>query len=331
MVASSKRQLAVVLLLSWIRLTKTSQCEHDCGVFGVCLLDTASCLSNECKWKCICQHGYGGHDCSFQVEHCDDKKTHSPLDVDFCYNGGRCETYIVDNKSKGKATRCNCQNAVGSAKVYAGHQCEYPEQHSCEDGVEFSNYAFCVNGGTCKKIVPEGSPHPLCQCKNGFAGRHCQFLATAVPKEEVIYVKNGGSSSSKTSQAVNHTHSTHYVSGHSNVQTSAETSKASRAVNSTKNGLPAGTKFMISFVFISAMILMVGIRRSRRKRHHQIVGDLEAETEERSDETEIVFGEMDATVVDGNLYLDSNSIMETVLLDDQDQDEPDKSEEMVIV
>jgi hypothetical protein len=328
---ASNQQLVVVLLLSWIRLARTSLCENDCGVFGVCLLDTVSCLGNECKWKCICQHGYGGQDCSLQVEHCDDKITHSPLDVDFCYNGGRCETYIADSKTKGKATRCNCQKAVGSAKVYAGHQCEYPSQHSCEDGVEFSNYAFCVNGGTCKKIVPEGSPHPLCECKNGFVGRHCQFLATAVPKEELIYVKNGGSSSSKTSQAVNHTHSTHYVTGHNNVQTSAETSNVSPAAKSTKSGLPAGTKFMISFVIISAMILMVGIRRSRRNRHHQIVGDLEADTEEKPDETEIVFGEVEATVMDGDLYLDSSSIMETVPLDDQDQEEAHQSEDMVIV
>jgi hypothetical protein len=185
---SSFSGLALLLLCLLQIHAASNECGVDCGPYGKCIFDDRSC-GNNCTWNCQCVPGWDGKDCSIQYDRCDDTITGSPDDATECFHGGTCESYVIGDGLDSKGIRCNCQAAVGDAAVFAGLQCEYEAQEICEQGKNWSSYAFCVNGGTCKKIVPPGQPHPLCNCVHGFAGRHCQFAANATPIGELIYVQ----------------------------------------------------------------------------------------------------------------------------------------------
>lgn len=183
----------------WVALflTRTNQvsaeCPPDgCGPFGECQLDTISC-GDDCQERCKCQPGYFGDDCSFQAEICADEV--GPGGVQTCLNGGHC--YKVDHMS-GAANeyeyQCDCRKAYGDASAYAGHQCEYPAEVSCEkspdqsrNDVSPSSYAFCVNGGVCLQLVERGEAFPGCRCSIDYAGRHCQYATGTAPAEELVY------------------------------------------------------------------------------------------------------------------------------------------------
>jgi hypothetical protein len=162
----------------------------DCGPYGECLKDTLSC-GNNCTERCKCEPNYFGPDCSYQAEVCPNSILGATDDeAEVCFNGGTC--YPVTQLAGSSAEvyyQCDCRKAYGDAGkiVYAGHQCEYPAQASCESGVASSLYAFCVNGGTCKATVPPGSPHPGCTCPVGFDGRHCQYAYGTAPAKELEY------------------------------------------------------------------------------------------------------------------------------------------------
>ena len=163
------------------------ECGVDCGSHGACVLETTACTNNgtyACKWDCQCQPGWEGNDCSNQLSRCNETITSSPDTATICYNGGTCESYSIAGQAPG--TRCNCQVTVGQ-QAFAGHQCEYKAMTSCEQGLSLSNYAFCVNGGTCKKTIRPGQPHPLCDCVTGFSGHYCQFESDVPPTDEILY------------------------------------------------------------------------------------------------------------------------------------------------
>jgi hypothetical protein len=76
-----------------------------------------------------------------------------------------------------------------SPKNVAGHQCEYTSELSCEVGNPDSNYAFCVNGGTCLRMTRAGKPHRGCLCGEDHEGRHCQYRIGTAPASELAYLK----------------------------------------------------------------------------------------------------------------------------------------------
>lgn len=170
-------------------------CPNDCGPNGQCLEQTRGCEPGvSCTTECECDVGWGGADCDLQMMRCPEALTDSPDNAMFCFNGGTCEEVEVDATvdPDGVGMVCDCETAAVADLAYAGHQCEYRAQVSCEEGREFSNYAFCVNEGTCKTMVPPNDPHPLCDCPDEFEGRHCQFKAGTAPAQERIYRPKGG-------------------------------------------------------------------------------------------------------------------------------------------
>jgi hypothetical protein len=143
------------------------------------------------QYQCDCDDGFAGRDCSLRQSVCAEALDYSPDNAKVCLNGGVCEAFHMLNGTAGM--RCNCQPAAGEL-AYAGPQCEEPTTDVCEEGRTTSEYAFCVNGGTCVRKVPPGEPHPFCHCLDGYEGRHCQYQQgfAAAPMEELIYVASGG-------------------------------------------------------------------------------------------------------------------------------------------
>jgi hypothetical protein len=168
---------------------------QGCEPFGTCLLDNRSC-GNNCLETCKCVPGYGGDDCSIRVTICPD--TVDPADsVSTCFNGGTCVQKMYNSGNYNQLRwRCDCTQAVGAATAYAGIQCEFPAEESCETGKNQSNYAFCTNGGSCLATVWPGSPHPGCLCQAGkFEGRHCEYKAGTAPSDELSYNRQGSGDS----------------------------------------------------------------------------------------------------------------------------------------
>jgi hypothetical protein len=137
--------------------------------------------------------------------------------VQTCFNGGTCreeeEAIMVvgsinpDIPKVGEVWRCNCQSAavpsaVASAKIVAGHQCEFVSQRSCEVGNPDSSYAFCVNGGSCLRMTREGQPHKGCLCNSDYEGRHCQYQTGTMPASELAYLKEQGAINDKESESL---------------------------------------------------------------------------------------------------------------------------------
>lgn len=183
-----RRSAALLLLLFAHRLDCCwAHCppNDDCGPFGSCILDTRSCGDN-CQKECKCDPDYTEHDCSYYAQNCPGEV--GPNDVQTCFNGGKCYSTTV---YKGDATtikwQCDCTQAYGDAGIFAGHQCEYPAERSCEVGVATSEYAFCVNGGVCAQMVQSGQKFVPCKCPLDFEGRHCQYAAGTAPAQELIY------------------------------------------------------------------------------------------------------------------------------------------------
>lgn len=184
-----------------------NRCAFDCGDNGECKgTDTYinGCNpeedTNKCEvYKCACDYGFTGDDCSLQYETCEDHITTSPDETARqCFNGGKCEAYLIMDPPEvrgERGIRCNCQSLPTDTIAYAGHQCEFPAEHVCIRNVVHSTYAFCVNNGTCKELVDDNEEHPLCDCLPGYGGRHCQFKVNTDssgfelnPIDEIEYV-----------------------------------------------------------------------------------------------------------------------------------------------
>jgi hypothetical protein len=154
----------------------------------------------DCDYSCKCDPGYAGTDCSFQAVTCPGAV--GPNEVQTCFNGGVCrqaqegtvESMIINGLPDAELQwSCDCKAAAiftaTSQKVVAGHQCEFVSQRSCEVGNPNSDYAFCVNGGTCLRMTREGEPHRGCLCGKEHEGRHCQFKEGTAPESELAYMK----------------------------------------------------------------------------------------------------------------------------------------------
>ena len=192
-------RMLLILLLQFSLLARAADeqdCPNDCGFNGKCVTDTRACEPPNCTTECKCDPGWGGADCDFQRDLClgSQSLTHSPDGATYCFNGGTCKEMAVDvsEDPDGIGLVCDCSTAVVDNFAYAGHQCEYKAQVSCESGRQFSSYAFCVNGGICKGLVVPGDPHPLCNCPDEYEGRHCQFQAGSAPTQEQILTPSGG-------------------------------------------------------------------------------------------------------------------------------------------
>ena len=179
----------------------SAACPYDCEPFGVCGKEG----------RCECDVGYDGMDCSFPFTLCPDSVT-------ACFNGATCKpTSNRPNPQTGKLDyMCDCSTAYGISFV-EGTQCEHPQSEVCEIDAETSKrkmnseYAFCTNGGKCKKKVKSGENHGGCICDHtNFEGRHCQYEKGTAPFEELNYVykqdpqasggnikKHGGGAASK--------------------------------------------------------------------------------------------------------------------------------------
>ena len=128
------------------------------------------------KFDSECTHGFAGRDCSFPVNLCPADDNNSGIRA--CFNGGKC---FAEPDSDGVSFKwkCDCSEAFGDPSNYNNEQCSFPDQFvSCERNKTNSEYAFCVNGGSCgDNVVNSGEIFRGCTCSQNFEGRHCQYAA----------------------------------------------------------------------------------------------------------------------------------------------------------
>lgn len=185
--------LSFLLFLSLTSVANAANgdgCVADCGEFGVCVNKLRTCNGGDsCEKVCKCNPNYIGDDCSTMVAFC--SGTVNPDGTArTCFNGGTCikERHYdgLDSDGGDLVYWCDCSTAVGEAGGgFAGHQCEFPHEKSCEIGTSTSSYAFCVNGGECANLVSDGEPHPGCSCGKQYEGRHCQYERGTAPAYEL--------------------------------------------------------------------------------------------------------------------------------------------------
>ena len=236
------------------------QCDPDCGENGTCFGKMIEgCLPdedpNECQvFSCQCEYGWEGESCSFQYETCDAEITNSPDGARQCFNGGKCEEYEITEPPElagDTGTRCNCQSLPSDTIAYAGHQCEFAAEEVCVRDAEHSTYSFCVNGGKCKEYIEFNEEHPLCDCPDGYVGRHCQFKTNIdigndfeiPPEDEIKYVNMIWNSRTNTTEVLEP------VSSESNDE------------------LSGGMKFFILLLVLIVVVLtcVICIRRRRQQ------------------------------------------------------------------
>jgi len=125
--------------------------------------------------------GYIGHECTIQVQDCENSIGYSPSDPTgvlrhSCYHGSTCKNFGGGN------VMCDCDElnskSTPDATKFAGLMCEHESTSFCAAsliGMSASNNQFCTNHGRCKKEVTEGAPHPKCDCRDGWSGDHCEI------------------------------------------------------------------------------------------------------------------------------------------------------------
>lgn len=113
---------------------------------------------------CVCPNNFSGTFCEHALDSCGEKQH-------LCVHGGKC----VD---LGSEQLCDCDTAESPlATFFAGSHCEHPVNDICTEidpnsvspsSITFGNtvpgsaVAFCVNGGTCKTVVPQNEPYVFC-------------------------------------------------------------------------------------------------------------------------------------------------------------------------
>ncbi|KAL5110934.1 hypothetical protein TcWFU_009486 [Taenia crassiceps] len=122
--------------------------ENPCQNDGVCV------MQKHVGFKCICPEGWGGDDCSKNLDDCEYNK---------CQNGGICIDQI------GGYT-CNCPYG------FTDRYCEAPllsQMTATKNSVSFGcSYNRCLNGATCQ---PDMSPTGYrCRCPFGYGGTFCE-------------------------------------------------------------------------------------------------------------------------------------------------------------
>ena len=136
-----------------------------------------TCQDEEGNYTCLCSDGYGGINCSVDLDLCQ---------VDSCLNGGSCisgsnrtsvpetEIYCVCGPEF-TGPRCETQTCIcynGLCVLHPDPHCECRDGftgNTCETEILCSNVT-CFNGGTC--VVMNSTSQ--CQCREGFGGDHCQ-------------------------------------------------------------------------------------------------------------------------------------------------------------
>ena len=250
----------LAVMISCSTLLVHGQCDPACGENGTCFGKLIEgCVLNDdiygCEvFSCQCEYGWEGESCSFQYETCDAEITNSPDGARQCFNGGKCEEYEITEPPElvgNTGTRCNCQSLPSDTIAYAGHQCEFAAEEVCVRDAEHSTYSFCVNGGKCKEYIEFNEEHPLCDCPDGYVGRHCQFKTNIdigndfeiPPEDEIKYVNMIWNSRTNTTEVLEP------VSSESNDE------------------LSGGMKFFILLLVLIVVVLtcIICIRRRRQQ------------------------------------------------------------------
>lgn len=155
---------------------------------------------------CNCPPGFYGFSCEYESQghdadgdgvpdledqEDDDRDEYEVCGEDglVCFNGGRCQTTVMQNDENGEVEtsyQCDCQTAFDGDIPYLGVSCEYPATDICDpadDGEPPSLAIFCTNHGTCKEDFTQG-----CHCPDGFFGGACQFKTEV---EDIVVVEPG--------------------------------------------------------------------------------------------------------------------------------------------
>ncbi|XP_072395755.1 protein crumbs [Diabrotica undecimpunctata] len=108
--------------------------------YSVDCLNKGVCLNSTETYKCHCQPGYTGDDCSIDINECENNQ---------CQNNATCVDLINEYK-------CEC---------LAGYEGEY-----CETDIDECLSNPCRHGGTCNDLIGTFK----CDCPEGFVGKQCE-------------------------------------------------------------------------------------------------------------------------------------------------------------
>ncbi len=158
--------------------------------------DHLNLQTHESGYYCECMDGFIGHECTIEVEDCENSIGYSPSDptgvlAHSCYHGSTCKNF-------GDGYMCDCDslnlNSAPDATKFAGLMCEHESTSLCAVsliGMSAPNDQFCTNHGRCKKEVLEGAPHPKCDCRDGWSGDHCEIRSDVFAKVPQSYQSQG--------------------------------------------------------------------------------------------------------------------------------------------
>ncbi|KAG7356933.1 EGF-like domain containing protein [Nitzschia inconspicua] len=176
----------------------------DLGEVLYCV-NHGTCMDDP-RLGCDCPPGFYGFSCEYESQDHDTDGDGIPDLLDeveddqgdwevcgedglVCYNGGRCQTTVMQNEENGRTEtthQCDCQTAVDKDTIYMGVACEYPATTVCDpadDGEVPTMDIVCTNHGTCKQNSNHG-----CDCPDGFQGEACQFKKDF---EDIVVVEAG--------------------------------------------------------------------------------------------------------------------------------------------
>ena len=108
----------------------------------------------------------------------DDSTLNECDDGTICENGSKC----VRHPYKEGKYICDCL-AASNDIFYAGIYCEHKATDTCSEGGD-NGPSFCTNYGSCTtKPAGENDEHVACNCKPGYVGDYCQFVAGSKPSD----------------------------------------------------------------------------------------------------------------------------------------------------
>lgn len=111
-------------------------------------------------------------------------------DGTMCDNSSPCVAHPV----KESKYACDCSRAhlgaggplTGVSEVrFAGVYCEFRATSYCQKGKggDYSDHAFCANGGECRVLVGRNEEHAGCKCPPNYEGHYCQFVRGGKPSD----------------------------------------------------------------------------------------------------------------------------------------------------
>lgn len=164
-----------------------TQCEYKqtsfCSEPGASLESANFCTNGgTCKENilsgCDCHDAFTGFRCEYQkdtdylVNEAEDPQLVDDFvecGDDYCYNGGTCVSYLLDNGQTDY--KCSCDTAATDSTLYAGKSCQYEMTSLCTKGTldSLASADFCVNNGKC----PDTDEDVGCSCPSGYVGYRC--------------------------------------------------------------------------------------------------------------------------------------------------------------